>query len=199
MIFPLTISALQVLIYSLTCFRWQLCRLHRIAHYCAKLRGKHAQYESMQAAPQISICRHTDLPHNDCQIFGLRDSLDKAMSKFKRCCPKSTSANQASACHFLCQHTTFSLTTMIFMPPHHALHVPELLYLILDDLDENEGSLFAMARSCKLFSAPALAIIWRHCSLISRLFQVIPSFVFDKSKKSFVRLVLFYIGDLTLI
>jgi len=70
------------------------------------------------------------------------------------------------------------------MPPlHNAFQISEILSIILENFYDEScysidySSLASMAETCKLFSAPALAILWRHLDSLIPLLTVIPCFM----------------------
>jgi hypothetical protein len=58
------------------------------------------------------------------------------------------------------------------MPAHPALGISEILALIFEELQDDKKSLAICARTCKLFSEPALNMLWRRLSISEMMVQV---------------------------
>ena len=76
------------------------------------------------------------------------------------------------------------------MSPHPALLIPEILSIIFESFYQDDFTdelpLAALAQSCKLFSAPAVSILWRRPDSLLSLFKVIPSFALDESQEIYI-------------
>jgi hypothetical protein len=67
---------------------------------------------------------------------------------------------------------------------HHCLSVDEILLeifsqvLLMDRLSfppEKSRTVAGLARSCRTFRGPALAVLWRELASVARLFRVLPA------------------------
>src|ERR1700691_4474149 len=57
---------------------------------------------------------------------------------------------------------------------HRALQWPEIVEPIFEELEDDRASLACSARTCRLFSRLALAILWRHFNRPQALREIIP-------------------------
>jgi hypothetical protein len=63
------------------------------------------------------------------------------------------------------------------MAPHAALCIPEILALVLDNLNsvEDKSALAHSAQCCKAFLNPALDILWRDLPSVRPLQNLLPT------------------------
>jgi hypothetical protein len=72
---------------------------------------------------------------------------------------------------------------------HQVFAIPELLYLIFAEISNDDQALLSLARTCRRFHQPSVAILWRNLDSVLPLMKLLPedSVTFERTEDSQVK------------